>query len=126
MNISQEVKASTGAPVDHHDVAGGRKTVESIIEDAPVLVTMSDDDAIVFSDEVSLVPSLESESDDEEMEEESEDEEEEMDDEGKLLLLFACPELENSVRVTCTHQFLTCTDPVLTTRSHQMPSSTKA
>jgi uncharacterized protein (UPF0261 family) len=85
MNISQEVKASTGAPVDHHDVAGGRKTVESIIEDAPVLVTMSDDDAIVFSDEVSLVPSLESESDDEEMEEESEDEEEEMDDEDAEL-----------------------------------------
>ena len=58
MNISQEVKASTGAPVDHHDVAGGRKTVESIIEDAPVLVTMSDDDAIVFSDEFDCVGSF--------------------------------------------------------------------
>jgi hypothetical protein len=83
MRNSQEVQPSTCAPVDHHDVAGGRKTIESIIEDAPVLVTVSDDDAIVFSDEVGSMPSLDSDSDDE-TEEES-DEEDEFDDEDAEL-----------------------------------------
>jgi hypothetical protein len=83
---TQELLSSTCAPVD--DVAGGRKTIiESIIDsaDAPVIVNVSDDDAIVFSDEFESVPSLDSESDDEESEEDEDADEEEDDDEDAEL-----------------------------------------
>jgi len=61
-----------------YDIAGGRKTVGSIVAcegtEGAVLVNMGHDDAVVFTDEVESVPSLEldSESDDEEEEEEEE------------------------------------------------------
>lgn len=80
---TQELVSSTCAPVNN--VAGGRKTIiESIIDsaDAPVIVNVSDDDAIFFSDEFESVPSLDSESDDDESEEEEESEE---DDDGKVV-----------------------------------------
>ena len=68
-----------------HDVAGGRKTLETAIagttEDG-ILVSVASGDAIVFSDEMGSVPSLvneDSEDSDYESEEESDEEE------GKLL-----------------------------------------
>lgn len=73
-----------------NDIAGGRKTGESIEAhggtEGAVLVNVGRDDAVVFSDEVESVPSLNSESDDEESEEESEEEwesDEEEEDEGE-------------------------------------------
>jgi hypothetical protein len=87
---TDEVLSSTCAK--SNDVnAGGRKTEESITEDA-VIVTIKSDDAILFSDEAS-VPSLDSESEDDESEEEWESDEEDIedDDEGELwLICFIC------------------------------------
>ncbi|KAL7475384.1 hypothetical protein ACHAW6_001303 [Cyclotella cf. meneghiniana] len=80
---TQELVSSTCAPVNN--VAGGRKTIiESIIDsaDAPVIVNVSDDDAIFFSDEFESVPSLDSESDDDETEEEEESDDD--DDDAEL------------------------------------------
>mmetsp|Transcript_17465 Transcript_17465/g.31605 ORF Transcript_17465/g.31605 Transcript_17465/m.31605 type:complete len:319 (+) Transcript_17465:86-1042(+) len=78
-----------------HDVVGGRKTVEfnltveSIVAcegtEGAVLVSMGHDDAVVFSDEVESVPSLDSESDDEDEEEWDSDEESLEDDEDAEL-----------------------------------------
>jgi len=74
------------------DVVGGRKTLYSVVtgeeiggKEGAVLVNVGHDDAVVFSDEVESVPSLESEeTDDEEEEEEdweSEEEEEKEEEE---------------------------------------------
>ncbi|KAL3779902.1 hypothetical protein HJC23_010787 [Cyclotella cryptica] len=79
--------SSTCAPVVN-DVAGGRKTViESTAAsvDAPVIVSVSDDDAIIFSDELESVPSLDLESDDDDVldgEEWSHDEDDDDEDSG--------------------------------------------
>mmetsp|Transcript_40318 Transcript_40318/g.87035 ORF Transcript_40318/g.87035 Transcript_40318/m.87035 type:complete len:82 (-) Transcript_40318:894-1139(-) len=66
----------TSACGNVNDIAGGRKTVESIVAcegtEGAVLVNMGHDDAVVFTDEVESVPSLDSESDDDEEEEEEE------------------------------------------------------
>jgi hypothetical protein len=75
----------------NEDVAGGRKTLETAIagtnEDG-VLVNVASGDAIVFSDEIGSVPSLESEdSEDSDYESEEESDEEE---EGKLLFAPCC------------------------------------
>ena len=74
----------------NEDVAGGRKTLETATagtttEEGGVLVNVVDSsDAIVFSDEIGSVPSLESEdSEDSDYESEEESDEEE---EGELLL----------------------------------------
>jgi len=79
-------KTSTCANVNN-DVAGGRKTLESAIagtnEDG-VLVTVASGDAIVFSDEMESVPSLDSE-DSEDSDYESEEEfDEDEEEEGKF------------------------------------------
>lgn len=70
------------------DVAGGRKTLETATAgttEGEVLVNVTGGDAIVFSDEVGSVPSLESE-DSEDSGYESEEESDE-EDEGKLMFV---------------------------------------
>ena len=69
----------------NEDVAGGRKTLETATAgttEEGVLVSVAGGDAIVFSDEMGSVPSLESE-DSEDSDYESEEESDE-EDEGKL------------------------------------------
>ncbi|KAL7531606.1 hypothetical protein ACHAXR_005266 [Thalassiosira sp. AJA248-18] len=81
MNMFGSVTSTCG---NVNDIAGGRKTIESIVAcegsegtgDA-VLVSMGHDDAVVFADELESVPSLESEDDDEEESEEEWDSDEE-------------------------------------------------
>jgi hypothetical protein len=82
---------STSACNNVNDVAGGRKTLNSIVvetggggvEEGAVLVSFGIDDAVVFAyeEEVESVPSLETEEDDTEEEEEEEEEDWESDDE---------------------------------------------
>ena len=91
---------STSACNNVNDVAGGRKTLNSIVvetggggEEGAVLVSFGIDDAVVFAyEEVESVPSLETEEDDDTEEEEEEEEEEEdwesEDEEGEWYLLF--------------------------------------
>ena len=69
------------------DVAGGRKTLETATAgttEGGVLVSVVSGDAIVFSDEMGSVPSLESEDSEDSYESEEESDEE---DEGKLLFV---------------------------------------
>ena len=73
------------------DVAGGRKTLETATAgttEEGVLVSVASGDAIVFSDEIGSVPSLESE-DSEDSDYESEEESEE-EDEGKSFFVTSC------------------------------------
>jgi len=71
---------STSTCVNVHDVVGGRKT-ESVVAgsevgaEGAVLVSVGHDDAVMFSDEVESIPSLEREDDDDDEEEEEEREE---------------------------------------------------
>jgi hypothetical protein len=85
---------STSACNNVNDVAGGRKTLNSIVvetggggEEGAVLVSFGIDDAVVFAyeEEVESVPSLETEEDDDTEEEEEEEEEdwESEDEEGE-------------------------------------------
>src|SRR6056300_2031518 len=81
-------KTSACDNVNNTDVASGRKTLETAIAgttEESVLVNVANDDAIVFSDEMESVPSLDSEdSEDSDYESEEESEEEE---EGKFLIV---------------------------------------
>ena len=84
--------SSSSACGNVNDVVGGRKTIESIGTNRGDAVLVSvNDDAVVFSDEVESVPSLESDDEvfsseeEEESEEEWESDEEEEEDEGKLM-----------------------------------------
>ena len=83
---------STSACNNVNDVAGGRKTLNSIVvetgggEEGAVLVSFGIDDAVVFAyEEVESVPSLETDEDDDTEEEEEEEEEdwESEDEEGE-------------------------------------------
>jgi hypothetical protein len=80
-------KTSTSDNVNT-DVGSGRKTLETAIAgttEESVLVNVANDDAIVFSDEMESVPSLDSEdSEDSDYESEEESDEEE---EGKFLIV---------------------------------------
>ena len=82
----------------NEDVAGGRKTLETATagtttEEGGVLVNVVDSsDAIVFSDEIGSVPSLESEdSEDSDYESEEESDEEE---EGELSLFYSLTSID--------------------------------
>ena len=92
----KKIGTSTSACGNVNDVAGGRKTLNSVVVEGGtggpdvVLVSLGSDDAVVvFADEVESVPSLESEEDyDEEEEEEEEEEDWESDeDEGEFVVL---------------------------------------
>ncbi len=94
---------STSACGNVNDVAGGRKTLNSVVVEEGtggtdiVLVSLGSDDAVVFADEVESVPSLESEED---CEEEEEEEEEESDEDGGEFVVPVCPSFERVPRIT--------------------------
>ena len=79
----------------NEDVAGGRKTLETATagttEEGVLVNVVASGDAIVFSDEIGSVPSLESE-DSEDSDYESEEESDE-EDEGKLLFVTSCTDV---------------------------------
>ncbi len=78
-------KTSTRNNVNE-DVAGGRKTLETATAgttEGEVLVNVTGGDAIVFSDEMGSIPSLESEGSEDSVYESEEESDEE--DEGKLI-----------------------------------------